>query len=85
MSAWTALQRIEEFLLAEERTDLAGPPPSRMASSGNIIFQNASFGRGPDTFLHDLTATVSHGKKTFVIGRVGSVSLSQKSPDSSFH
>ncbi|KAL8281226.1 hypothetical protein RQP46_006260 [Phenoliferia psychrophenolica] len=67
VSAWTAILRIQEFLLSEEKVESS---PS-VETGCDVVFQGASFGRGPDTFLHDLTATLPHSKMTFIIGRVG--------------
>lgn len=68
LSAWTAVKKIEEFLLSEEKgsASLAGD----YKSSGNIVFRDASFGRADTVLLREITTTIPEGKKTFITGRV---------------
>lgn len=71
MAAWQSLLRIESFLLAEEKVAVVSP--SRTSSDEDIVLTRAFFGYGPNTFLHDISATIPHRKLTLVIGKVGSV------------
>ncbi|KAM0755999.1 P-loop containing nucleoside triphosphate hydrolase protein [Meredithblackwellia eburnea MCA 4105] len=72
VSAWTAIGRIQEFLLSEERVDATITPPPDASTDRSIVFTNASFGRGENIFLKDITTTIPDGKKTFIVGKVGS-------------
>ncbi|KAJ7240374.1 P-loop containing nucleoside triphosphate hydrolase protein [Mycena haematopus] len=63
IQAWVSLTRVETFLLSEDKPAL---PPAE-----NTTFENASFGHGGATFLHDLTTTLPNNKLTMIIGPVG--------------
>ncbi|KAJ6480257.1 P-loop containing nucleoside triphosphate hydrolase protein [Mycena sanguinolenta] len=64
IQAWVSLKRVETFLLSEDQPLL---PPAE-----NTTFENASFGHGGATFLHDLTTTLPNNQLTIIIGPVGS-------------
>lgn len=61
---------MQTFLL--EREAPARQTPATGSDSLDIKFVDASFGVEGKTLLHNITTTINHGKRTFVVGRVGS-------------
>ncbi|KAF7378054.1 P-loop containing nucleoside triphosphate hydrolase protein [Mycena sanguinolenta] len=64
IQAWVSLKRVETFLLSEDKPSL---PPAE-----HTVFDNASFGHGGATFLHDISTTLPNNQLTIIIGPVGS-------------
>ncbi|KAK4706097.1 hypothetical protein P7C70_g101, partial [Phenoliferia sp. Uapishka_3] len=66
VAAFASIKRIEGFLLERE-----APPRQTPGSNVDINFADATFGIKDELLLSNISATIRHKQRTFVIGRVG--------------
>ncbi|MBF0308398.1 MAG: ABC transporter ATP-binding protein [Magnetococcales bacterium] len=74
-AAMTALERI--FHLQDTQPAIQSAPPETQPSTptgkrGAVVFDNVSFGYGPELVLHDIGLRVAAGEKLAVVGPTGS-------------